>query len=242
MEGPFPSTGFFDDGVRERANELVSRRVGGEPLQYLTGVAGFRRLQLKVGPGVLIPRPETETVVEHAMGRLPKGGVAVDVGTGSGAIALAIADERPDARVYGTESAKEAFDWALRNRDRLGSSAEMVHGDLLEPLPSSLLGSVDVIVSNPPYIADRERGTVARDVMEHEPHVALFAGSEGTDIIERIIRDSLEWLRPAAWLIFEISPHLQTLVPRLLKDAGFGRVAVHPDLAGRARVVEGQRA
>ena len=209
-------------------------------MQYLTGIAGFRRLELSVGPGVLIPRPETETTVEYALNRLPEGGTLVDIGTGSGAIALAVADERPEARVYGTESSQDALDWAEKNREKLSSSAVMLLGDLFEALPTDLRGQLDVIVSNPPYIADRERSVLPKDVIEHEPHVALFAGPDGSYLIEQILRDAPAWLKPGGWLLLEISPHLQTLVPRLFRDAGYLEVSIYEDLAGRPRVVEGR--
>ena len=241
LEGHVSTTGYMEDDVRERANALALRRVGGEPLQYLTGIAGFRRLEIAVGPGVFVPRPETETLVEHVLGRLPEGGTLVDLGTGSGAIALAVADERPDARVFATEASEDAIRWAKVNKEKLGSRAEFLHGDLFDPLPTELRGQIDIVVSNPPYIADDERTALPTDVLDHEPHIALFSGAEGTSIIEVIVAAAPEWLRPGGWLMIEISPHLQTVVPRLLKSRGFEETATHLDLADRPRVVEGRR-
>lgn len=218
------------------------RRINGEPLQYLTGIAGFRRLEIAVGPGVFVPRPETEVLVEHVLGRLPEGGTIVDLGTGSGAIALAVADERKDARVIATEASPDALRWARVNREKVDPRVELLEGDLFEPLSADLEGNIDVIVSNPPYIADNERTALPSDVLDHEPHIALFSGADGTSIIERIVEDAPRWLRPGGWLMIEISPHLQTVVPRLLQQHGFGDVALHPDLAARPRVVEGHRA
>ena len=180
-------------------------------------------------------------VVEHVLGRLPESGTVVDLGTGSGAIALAIADERPDANVYATESSRDALEWALKNKERLGSSVEFLEGDLFAPLPEAIRGKVDVVVSNPPYIADNERTALPVDVVDHEPHVALFSGVDGTSIIERIAPGANEWLRPGGWLLIEISPHLQTIVPKVFRDAGYEDVALHPDLAERPRVVEARR-
>ena len=238
---PFPATGYFEDDVYNKAIELTSRRVAGEPLQYLTGITGFRRLELAVGPGVLVPRPETEMLVEYALRRLPADGTVVDVGTGSGAIALAIADERPDAHVIGTDVSSDAIEWAARNKERLGSPAEFLAGDLFDPLQDSLRGQIDLVVSNPPYIADRERNVLPTDVVDHEPHVALFAGADGLSVIERLAVQAFDWLRPGGWLLIEISPHLQTAVPEVLERHEYEHVAVHPDLAERPRVVEGRR-
>ena len=240
-EGNIPATGYFEDEVRARAGKLVVRRINGEPLQYLTGIAGFRRLEIAVGPGVFVPRPETEVLVEHVLGRLPEGGMIVDLGTGSGAIALALADERKDARVIATEASADALRWARLNREKVDPRVELLEGDLFEPLSADLEGQIDVIVSNPPYIADNERTALPSDVLDHEPHIALFSGADGTSIIERIVEDAPRWLRPGGWLMIEISPHLQTVVPRLLKQHGFADVATHPDLAERPRVVEGRR-
>lgn len=239
--GSVPAHGYCEDDARERGRSLASRRVAGEPLQYVTGVAGFRRLELAVGPGVFVPRPETEIVTEHAMGRLPAGGTLVDVGTGSGAIALAVADERPDAAVLATEAFPEALEWARRNVAVLGLEVRLFEGHLLDPLPPDLRGKVDVVVSNPPYIAQREEAVLPRDVVDHEPHEALFAGADALSVISSIVPSAEEWLKPGGWLVFEISSHLQTAVPEVLRERGFEEVSVHDDLAGRPRVVEGRK-
>jgi release factor glutamine methyltransferase len=226
--------------VVERAVELTRRRVSGVPLQYVTGVAGFRRLELAVGPGVLIPRPETEVVAERAMQRLPSGGIIVDVGTGSGAIALSIADERPDARVYATEISETALEWAQRNVSTLRLSIELVRGDLFDGLPPELAGEVDVVVSNPPYVAVGDADALPTEVVDHEPPEALFAGEEGLQVIADIAMRAREWLRPGGWLILEIGFAQSEAVLRLLTDHDYARVAAHPDLSGHLRVAEGR--
>lgn len=233
--------GSLGDDVVARARTLAARRAAGEPLQYVTGVAGFRRLDLAVGPGVLIPRPETESVAGRAMERLPPGGSAADVGTGSGAIALSIADERPDARVLATESSKAAFQWARRNADALGLSVELILCDLVDGLPPELQGALDVCVSNPPYVAFSERVVLSSDVLEHEPPEALFAGEHGLDVIDRVAGESLGWLRSGGWLVLEIGDRQGEAVRRLLEEKGYDEVSVLPDLAGRDRIAEGRR-
>ena len=161
------------------------RRIDGEPLQYLTGLAGFRYLELRVGPGVLVPRPETEIVAQTAIDLLPRGGTVVDVGTGSGAIALAIRHERPDARVVATDISEEALVWARRNREELALEVELIACDLLDGVDHGLRGAIDVIVSNPPYVAPEERDDLPVEVRDHEPDVALFAPRDGLDVIGR---------------------------------------------------------
>jgi release factor glutamine methyltransferase len=226
--------------VVKRAVELTRRRASGEPLQYVTGVAGFRRLELAVGPGVLIPRPETEIVAERAMHRLPPRGTIVDVGTGSGAIALSVADERPDARVYATEISESALGWARRNGSNLQLSIELVRGDLFNGLPHELAGEVDVVVSNPPYVALRDADALPTEVVDHEPAEALFAGEEGLQVIADIAMEAREWLRPGGWLILEMGFDQSEKVLRLLTDRAYTEVAAHPDLTGHLRVAEGR--
>ncbi len=223
-----------------RAMAMVERRVGGEPLQYVTGVAGFRRLELAVGPGVLIPRPETEVLVEVALGKIPPRGVVVDVGTGSGAIALAIADERPDARVIATEASDEAMAWAVRNRDALGAPVELLNGDLLANLPDELRGDVDVLVANLPYVTYAERNVLPREVIEHEPRQALF-GSGDLAEIPRLVTEARDVLRPEGWIVLEIGESLGAKVSAWLSGGGYREVDILPDLNGRDRIALGRR-
>lgn len=232
----------LDDEVVAAALELVRRRTAGEPLQYVTGIAGFRRLELNVGPGVLVPRPETEVVTEHALARTPDGGVVVDVGTGSGAIALAIKDERPDARVLATELSPDAMRWAEMNRDDLSLEVELIACDLLTGLPSDLHNEIDVIVANPPYVAEADRATLPADVVDHEPHQALFAGERGTAVIDELAREARYWLKPGGWLVLEIGEAQGESTRTTLAAGGYAEVQIHRDLAGRERIAEARKA
>ncbi len=232
----------LDEAAARRALALAERRAAGEPLQYVVGLAGFRRVELEVGPGVFIPRPETELVAERALARLPQGGLVVDVGTGSGAIALAMADERPDASVWATETSPEALAWARKNKDRLGLEVELVECDLFAGLPGRLSGAVDLVVSNPPYVATREAGLLGVEVADHEPDVALFGGPDGLAVIERLVHDALAWLCPGGWLVLEIGERQGRAVQELLERGGYEEAAVFKDLAGRDRIAEARRA
>ena len=218
------------------------RRTAGEPLQYVTGVAGFRRLELAVGPGVFIPRPETELVAERAMQRLPYGGTVVDVGTGSGAIALSIADERPDANVFATEASSEAMSWAVKNRDALGAKVALVKCDLLSGLPHEARGAIDVVVSNPPYIARADAESLPSDVVDHEPAGALFADNGGLSLIDALARQAPASLRPGGWLVLEIGEGQAEVVSSLLRALGYEQVSISRDLNGRNRIAEGRLA
>ena len=220
--------------VAARYRELVLRRGLREPLQHLTGVAGFRRIELAVGPGVFVPRPETEVLVEHALLGLPAGGRAVDLGTGSGAIALSIAHERPDADVIGVERSPEAFAWAEGNRERVGAvNARIVLGDLADAVPE-WDGTVDVVVSNPPYVPD---GMVPRDpeVERFDPAVALYGGPDGLDPMRAVVVTARRLLAPGGLLAVEHG-ELQGPAVRALLDDGWRDAATHPDLTGRDRV------
>jgi release factor glutamine methyltransferase len=218
--------------------ELVRRRLAGEPLQYVLGTAAFRRIELRVGTGVFVPRPETELVAERAIALLPRGGTLVDLCTGSGAIALSVADERPDARVVATEVSPAALRWARANRDALAPHVELCEGDLFGPLPRDLARQVDVVVSNPPYVERRAAERLPRDVAEHEPERALFAPGAGTGVIERIAAAAPEWLRPDGAVVLEIGETQGPVVRALLEALGYGAVSVAPDLTGRDRIAE----
>ncbi len=223
-----------------RLRELVTRRLCGEPLQYLTGHQAFRRLDLAVGPGVLVPRPETEMLVEHALGRLAgvASPVVVDVGTGSGAIALSIGVERPDAIVWATEVSPEAATWARRNRDRVGAgNVTVVEGDLLSPLPATLRGAVDLVAANPPYLAAAQLAELAADVRDHEPLVATVSGPTGLEVPARVVEDALAWLRPGGWLVMETWPGQADDLLALLSGR-YAEAAIRSDLTGSLRIAE----
>jgi release factor glutamine methyltransferase len=211
----------FQDAARRRAQR--------EPVAYILGRKGFRRLELAVDPRVLIPRPETEHVVEAALG-LPAGARVVDVGTGSGAIALALADERPDLEVLATESSPGALAVARANAVRLGLPVEFLEGDLLEPVS----GPVDAVVSNPPYVRAGE--TLPRE-LGYEPVEALHGGEDGLDVYRRLVPAAAR----AAFVALEIGAGQATAITALVRKAGFDTIEVIRDLAGIDRVVVAQR-
>ncbi len=225
-----------DPSVRERALALAERRARGEPLQYVTGTVGFRRLDLVVGSGVFIPRPETELVAEKAMDHLPSGGVVVDVGTGSGAIALAIKDERPDATVVATEFLPDALAWARQNVQATGLDVRLLEGDLFAPLGKELRGRVHVVVTNPPYVPTEESHLLPVDVAEHEPGEALFAESGGLAMIARIAQEARDVLLGGGWLVMEIGDRQDKPVEAILLDAGYSSVTIDKDLTERPRI------
>jgi release factor glutamine methyltransferase len=225
-----------DPATRNEVLAMATRRAAGEPLQYVLGGTGFRHLDLLVGPGVFIPRPETELVVEKAMERLPRHGIVVDIGAGSGAIALALAQERPDAVVYATELSEDASAWMKRNIKKTGLEVELLSGDLFSPLPPELKGRIDVVVSNPPYIPTEDADLLPVDVRAHEPPDALFAGTTGLDIVLRLIQESPAWLKEDGWLVMEIGDRQDKVIGALLQDAGYHDVSIDTDLADRPRI------
>jgi release factor glutamine methyltransferase len=207
-----------------RYQELVRRRaVERAPVAYLVGRRGFRHLELEVDRRVLIPRPETEHAVEAVVELAPEGARVVDVGTGSGAIALAVADERPDLRVTGSDVSADALAVARANGERLGLGVEWVQADLVPP------GQWDLVVSNPPYVAEGE--ALPPDVAGHEPGMALWAGPDGLDVLRRLVAE-----RPPL-LVVVLGAGLGPAVLALARDAGFARAEARRDLAGIERIV-----
>lgn len=226
---------------------LLAQRVRRVPLQHIVGSAGFRYLDLEVGPGVFIPRPETELVVDEALAalnRMASGNSptlrVVDLCAGSGAIGLSIAHEHSTVRVDLVEQSAAAMPWLLRNaagRDRV----RVHHGDLAAA-PTDVDGLVDVVVSNPPYVPIDERELVDPEVRDHDPAEALWGGVDGLDTIRRVIVRAAVLLRPGGQLVMEHSERHDHSVPQLLAEAGYVDIADHPDLAGRPRYVTGRRA
>ncbi|HEV2873029.1 MAG TPA: putative protein N(5)-glutamine methyltransferase [Actinomycetota bacterium] len=221
---------------------MVARRVAGEPLQYVIGWAPFGRLRLRVGPGVFVPRPETEGLADRAAGHLrtaPEPRVGVDVCTGSGAIACFLAAEVPGARVLATELDPRALAWAAGNAERYG--VELLAGDLDAPLPPGLAGRVDVLCANVPYVPTGAIATLPTDVRDHEPRLSLDGGPDGLDVFRRLVERAGHWLAPGGGLYCEIGEDQAETAAGLLTAAGLTGVAVHQDLVGRDRIVEGTR-
>jgi release factor glutamine methyltransferase len=220
---------------QERVSVLAARRAAREPLQYIVGEWGFRRLTLTVDDRALIPRPETETVVERCLALLEGRDAprVLDVGTGSGAIALAIADEHPGARVTGIDVSAEALSLARENSARTGVAIELLELDLLSGLPGA---DWDLVVSNPPYVRPDEATGLAPEVVDWEPHVALFDAGH----TETLVRAAAAVLATGGALVLESYDERARAVADLLSRSGFSDVAVTRDLAGRDRVVEGR--
>jgi release factor glutamine methyltransferase len=220
--------------------ELIGRRERSEPIQYITGEREFYGLRLVVTPGVLIPRPETEHLVEAALERIPLDVPVriVDVGTGSGAIAIALAVARPLLKILATDISAAALEIAKSNAAAHGVNerVQFCESDLLAGLEH---GRLDMVVSNPPYIASRELDTLDVEVRDYEPATALFAGPTGVEIYERLIPQAANALRPGGWLIMEIGAGQQLQLSRLLND--WSQVSFVPDLQGIPRVVLAQR-
>jgi release factor glutamine methyltransferase len=229
------------ESEEERFRALVRRRASREPLQYILGRQAFWKHEFLVTRAVLIPRPETELLVETAL-ELIRGvekPVVVDVGTGSGCIALSIAAERPDAVVHGTDISGPALEVASENARRLGleGSVSFHRGDLLEPL-SGL--EVHLVVSNPPYVDHAGRDAPVPEVRDHEPEAALFPPGDALFVYRRLVPSATLLLRAGGALAVEISPLIPEDVARLFAQAGFPEPSVRPDLAGLPRVVFGR--
>jgi len=219
----------------EQLNELLARRAHGEPVAYLTGRREFWSLELNVTPDVLIPRPDTELLVEQALARIPENSAwtITDLGTGSGAVALAVAKERPRCRVIATDISAAALAIARRNAQQLNiRNIEFRHGEWFAPLAGLV---VDLIVSNPPYVAEGDPHLTQGDV-RFEPHTALVAGHDGLTAIRRIAAGAAAHLAPGGWLLLEHGADQGAAVVRILAAHGFTAITSHRDLAGLDRV------
>jgi release factor glutamine methyltransferase len=217
----------------------LCRRCVGEPVQHVTGEQGFRRLTVGVRPGVFVPRPETEILVQVVLDEVAEveSPVMVDVCTGSGAVALALKDERPDATVFAVDLAPEAVALARENAGSLGLPLTVLEGDLLDALPAELRGGVDVVACNPPYVPPEARDSLPPDVRA-EPELAVFGGLA---LYERLFAQSMGCLRPGGVVAVEIEESTAAAVSQAAAREGFEGLSVRRDLTGRDRVVRGRR-
>ncbi|MCZ2829585.1 peptide chain release factor N(5)-glutamine methyltransferase [Modestobacter sp. VKM Ac-2986] len=235
------TAGEVGDEAAARFAALVEQRADRVPLQHLTGTAPFRHLELSVGPGVFVPRPETELLAGWVLERIAglPAPTVVDLGTGSGAIALAVANEHPGVRVLAVERDPGAIEWTRHNaaaRAAAGDTpVEVLAGDMTDPrLLTALDGTVDVVVSNPPYVPDDAR--LPREVLDHDPPLALWGGPDGLDVVRGLLDTAARLLRPGGWLGIEHADLQGSSLPALLRAHGrWTDVADHPDLAGRPR-------
>lgn len=238
------------EGLR-RAQDLLQRRANREPLQYLLGTQEFCGVEFEVEPGVLIPRPETELLVDAAIrhaglqsaaGRRP---VIVDMGTGSGCIAVSLARRMPLAVLYATDRSAEALRVARRNAERHGVAGQVafLEGDLLQPLRvCGVSGHVDLVISNPPYIAEREWEALQPEVRLFEPRIALAGGEDGLAVYRRLVQEAADLLNTAGWLIMEVGQGQAAAVRALIEATGrYGTVDVRLDQAGIDRIVCAQK-
>jgi release factor glutamine methyltransferase len=217
--------------------ELVEKRSERFPLQHLTGVAYFRQLELKVGPGVFVPRFETETVTQLAVDALKavpsENPIAVDLATGSGAIAISLAVEVPNARVFAVELSEEALVYTRQNFAKYAPEATLVQGDLADAFPE-LNGQVDVLVSNPPYIPD-DMIPIYPEVHLHDPSLALYGGADGLDLVRKVEASAKRLLREGGALVIEHADMQGDAIRELILSLGWRQCSTHKDLSGRDR-------
>jgi release factor glutamine methyltransferase len=232
-----------DDTFFDRYHAAITARSRRVPLQHITGTAAFGPLTLVVGPGVFIPRPETEVMLEWATAQCLPGAPArpliVDVCTGSGALALALAQRWPEARVLGIDNSDAALEYARRNS--LGTKVELVRADATDPgLLTQIDGQVDLVVTNPPYVPDTVE--LEPEVAEHDPPHAVFAGPDGMKVIAAVVRLAGRWLRPGGFFAVEHDDTTSLLTSELVSSTGlFDDIAARTDLTGRSRFVTARR-
>ena len=221
-----------ESAIVDGYSELVKRRCNHEPVQYLTGTAGFRNLDLAVGPGVLVPRPETEGLVEEVLkhiANLPGPVSVIDLGAGSGAMAISIATEAPNTHVIAVEKSADAIEWLKQNVAFYDESIRIVQGDVADVLDGV---KCDVVVANPPYVPDSQ--PLPKDVANYEPAVALFGGPDGLELPKRFIDAAARLLKAGGLLAIEHTETQGAAIAKLL-SADFNQIALHQDLTGRPR-------
>jgi len=221
--------------------QMADRRARREPLQLILGVMGFRHLELEVRAGVFVPRPETEVLAEEAIARVPAGGLVVEPCTGAGAVACAVAGEARPSLVLATDVSAEAVSLARDNAECARVAVIVCQGDLLGPLDRRLRGRVDVLVSNPPYIADGELEGLEPEVTGWDPPAALVAGPTGHEVSDRLIAAAGEWLAPGGWLLLEVAGTRAAAAAARAAAVGLVDGRVVADLTGRDRIVVARR-
>jgi len=226
----------LDAAQVDRFNGFVGRRRSDEPLQYIEGTAAFGPIEVSVDPRVLIPRPETEQLFEIACEAVDTPSVIVDLCTGSGNLAIALKAAFSSATVYAVDLSEDAVDVARANARTAGLDVTVFHGDLFEPLPTNLVGRVDLVVSNPPYVAEHELNDLPPDVRDHEPVSALVAGPVGDEVLARIASAASEWLAPGGIIACEMSEFHGHVVAGHFSALG-GEIRI--DLSGKERFVIG---
>ena len=235
----------LDDAQATAYDELVGRRADRVPLQHLTGSVGFRYIELEVGPGVFVPRPETESVVQWAVDAVRAQGwdapLCVDLCTGSGTMAFAFANEVPGATVHAVERDQSALAWTRRNaqnRVKAGDPEVLLHLGSAEDALPGFDGSLDLVMSNPPYVATTEAHIPDPEVLDHDPGIALWAGQDGLDVIRLVEQAARRLLKPGGLVVVEHSDRQGATAPALFEAAGgWSEVADHRDYAGRDRFV-----
>ena len=238
--GRLPLVDSPDDTFFDRYHAAIAARSRRVPLQHITGTAAFGPLRLIVGPGVFIPRPETEAILEWATAqRLPEAPIIVDLCTGSGALAIALAQHWPDGRVLGIDDSDAALEYARKNS--AGTKVELLHADVTKPgLLSDLDGRVDLVVANPPYVPDG--APVEPEVSHHDPSHAVFGGADGMTVINAIVRLASRWLRPGGFFAVEHDDTTSSMTCELISGTElFDDVVAQTDLTGRPRFVTARR-
>jgi release factor glutamine methyltransferase len=229
----------LDYGQAARYQAAIRRRCTGVPTQYITGRQEFYGLPFHVTPDVLIPRPETELLVEQALQRARAGDRILDIGTGSGAVALAILRHLPETRVFASDVSRAALSVAGGNARSLGLELPLVEADMAEAFGK---GALDMIVCNPPYVSLLDMPCLQKEVRDHEPHLALFGGEDGLDAYRRLSATVCDLLRPRGWLLLEVGYNTSAAVKTLFGGAAWEKPSVYRDLAGWDRVLAVQRA